>query len=107
MTAPSHIPAHRNNADFPAHVASIWADTSPGTIEGGAPASLCGTQNADVVIIGGGFTGLNAAAEALRLGLSCIVLEARRVGWGPSGRNGGKIGRGSCRGGGGQYGWMS
>jgi gamma-glutamylputrescine oxidase len=90
MTAPNNFPAHRSDADFPAHAASVWADTALGNImENQAPASLSGTQRADVVIIGGGFTGLNAAAEALRLGLSCIVLEARRVGWGASGRNGG------------------
>ncbi|MFW7342152.1 FAD-binding oxidoreductase [Pollutimonas sp. H1-120] len=89
MKAPNNIAAHRHDADLPTHGASVWADTPLPNLEGEAHAALSGTQIADVVIIGAGFTGLNAAAEALRLGLSCIVLEARRVGWGASGRNGG------------------
>ena len=43
----------------------------------------------DVAIIGGGFTGVNTAIELAQRGLSVILLEARRIGWGASGRNAG------------------
>ncbi|MCK3850834.1 FAD-binding oxidoreductase [Pseudomonas sp. W2Jun17] len=48
----------------------------------------------DVCVIGGGFTGVNTAIELAQRGLSVIVLEARRIGWGASGRNGGQLIRG-------------
>lgn len=43
----------------------------------------------DVAIIGAGFTGLSAAFHLARAGISVTVLDADRVGWGASGRNGG------------------
>lgn len=46
-------------------------------------------QTADVAIIGGGFTGISAALHLARAGVSVVVLEAERLGWGASGRNGG------------------
>lgn len=52
---------------------------------------LSGEQQADVVIIGAGYTGLSAAHHVAKNGLSPIVLEANRPGWGASGRNGGVI----------------
>lgn len=52
---------------------------------------LSGEQQADVVIIGAGYTGLSAAHHIAKDGLSPIVLEANRPGWGASGRNGGVI----------------
>ncbi len=48
-----------------------------------------GEQHADVVIIGGGFTGLSAALHLAESGASVAVLEAETPGWGASGRNGG------------------
>ena len=48
----------------------------------------------DVAIVGAGFTGLSAAREIARRGMSVIVLDAHRVGWGASGRNGGQLGSG-------------
>jgi glycine/D-amino acid oxidase-like deaminating enzyme len=48
-----------------------------------------GEQHADVVIIGGGFTGLSAALHLAESGVSAVVLEAETPGWGASGRNGG------------------
>lgn len=48
-----------------------------------------GEQNADVAIIGGGFTGLSAALHLAQAGASVVVLEAESPGWGASGRNGG------------------
>lgn len=52
---------------------------------------LSGEHQADVVIIGAGYTGLSAAHHIAKSGLSPIVLEANRPGWGASGRNGGVI----------------
>lgn len=52
---------------------------------------LSGEQKADVVIIGSGYTGLSAAHHIAKSGLSPVVLEANRPGWGASGRNGGVI----------------
>lgn len=46
---------------------------------------------ADIVVIGGGITGLSAALSAAEAGLSVILLEAGRTGWGASGRNGGQM----------------
>lgn len=47
------------------------------------------TAHTDVAIIGAGFTGLSAALHLARAGVSVTVLEAQRIGWGASGRNGG------------------
>ena len=46
---------------------------------------------ADICIIGAGFTGLSAALELAEAGYKVIVLEAREIGYGASGRNGGQI----------------
>lgn len=57
-----------------------------------APApALKGEARADVVVVGGGYTGLHAALNAAERGYSVILLEAGRIGWGASGRNGGQI----------------
>ena len=55
---------------------------------------LKGEQQADVCIIGAGFTGLSAALHLAKSGYKVIVLDAHRVGWGASGRNGGQMGTG-------------
>jgi gamma-glutamylputrescine oxidase len=47
--------------------------------------------DADLVVVGGGCTGLSAALEAAERGLSVVLLEGGRVGWGASGRNGGQM----------------
>ena len=49
---------------------------------------------ADVCVIGGGFTGLSAALHLAEQGFDTVLLEAHRVGWGASGRNGGQLGNG-------------
>jgi len=46
---------------------------------------------ADVCVVGGGFAGLSAAIELADRGYSVVVLEAKHIGWGASGRNGGQI----------------
>lgn len=68
------------------HPPSLWS-----AIARPAPAALPLDHDVttDVVIIGAGFTGLGAAWELARRGISCVVVEASDVGWGASGRNGG------------------
>ena len=56
--------------------------------------SLEGSEQADVCVIGGGFTGLSAALNLAEQGLDVVLLEAERIGYGASGRNGGLIGSG-------------
>ena len=46
--------------------------------------------DADVAIVGGGLAGLSAAVELADRGYAVVLLEAREVGWGASGRNGGQ-----------------
>ncbi len=55
---------------------------------------LQGDHQADVCVIGGGFTGLSAALNLAERGFKVIVLEAERIGFGASGRNGGLVGSG-------------
>ncbi len=45
----------------------------------------------DVAIVGGGFTGIATALELAERGVRVAVLEAQRIGWGASGRNGGQV----------------
>lgn len=52
---------------------------------------LRGDRRCDVCVVGGGYTGLATALDLAAQGLSVTVLEARRVGWGASGRNGGQV----------------
>jgi gamma-glutamylputrescine oxidase len=52
--------------------------------------SLQGRLDADVCILGAGYTGLSAALELAEAGYRVVVLEAERIGWGASGRNGGQ-----------------
>lgn len=79
---PSHSPEH----------APSWYATSVNRhLE--FPA-LEGEIVADVCIVGGGYTGLNCAIELARRGYAVALLEARQIGWGASGRNGGQLIRG-------------
>src|SRR5262245_15946016 len=47
--------------------------------------------DAEVAIVGGGFTGLSAALHLAEGGRSVCLLEGRVIGWGASGRNGGQV----------------
>lgn len=55
------------------------------------PIAAQGTLDCDVVIIGGGFTGLAGALACAEKGFSVILLEAETLGFGASGRNGGQL----------------
>ena len=52
---------------------------------------LDGSRRADVCIIGGGYTGLSSALHLAKRGYDVLLLEARKPGWGASGRNGGQL----------------
>ena len=56
--------------------------------------ALRGEVKADVCVIGGGYTGLSAALHLAEKGLDVVLLEAHRIGFGASGRNGGQVGSG-------------
>jgi gamma-glutamylputrescine oxidase len=56
--------------------------------------SLDGSTSADVVIVGGGYTGLSAAVHLAKTGSDVVLVEAHRFGDGASGRNGGQLGTG-------------
>ncbi len=55
---------------------------------------LKGETRADVCVIGGGYTGLSAALHLAKKGFDVVLLEAHRIGFGASGRNGGQVGSG-------------
>lgn len=70
------------------HVDSYWAATAGAEVADAAPVSS--DMDVDIAIIGGGYTGLSTAYHlGRRFGISAHVLEANRIGWGCSGRNGG------------------
>jgi len=73
----------------PDHVDSYYAATSR-DLQLRRPA-LSGALDADVCIVGAGYFGLYTAIELARAGRRVVVLEASRVGWAASGRNGGQI----------------
>ena len=82
------LDANEQRGEFPP---SYYAASAPNAPE--RPA-LAGDVRTDVCVIGGGFTGLSAALRLSELGYSVVLLEAHRVGWGASGRNGGQLGTG-------------
>jgi glycine/D-amino acid oxidase-like deaminating enzyme len=57
-------------------------------------ARLEGTVSAEICVIGGGLAGLTCALELARTGREVLLLEANRIGWGASGRNGGFVSAG-------------
>jgi gamma-glutamylputrescine oxidase len=71
--------------DYPASWYAASASAAP------LRPALTGAVHCDVCVIGAGYTGLSTAIELAEHGYRVIVLEAARVGWGASGRNGGQI----------------
>jgi len=70
------------------HTGSYYAASANDTVR--YPA-LEGSVSADVCIVGGGFTGVATALTLAERGYSVALVEANRVGWGASGRNGGQL----------------
>jgi glycine/D-amino acid oxidase-like deaminating enzyme len=70
------------------HVASYYAAS---VHERTAYPALAGDVRADIAVVGAGFTGISAALSLAERGYDVVVLEANRVGWGASGRNGGQL----------------
>ncbi len=84
MTAPCNTP-------LPSYPPSYYAATRTGEI-GATP--LVGDTKADVVIVGGGYTGVSTALHLAESGVDVVLLEGRRIGWSASGVNGGQLGSG-------------
>lgn len=80
-------PLYRN--DRPGQLPQSWYVASTDIPPERPP--LYGHTTADVCIIGAGFTGLSAARHLAAKGLEVVVLDAHRVGFGASGRNGGQV----------------
>ena len=70
------------------HTESYYAATAN---ERTAYAALEGGQSVDVCVVGAGFTGVSTALNLAERGYSVALVEANRVGWGASGRNGGHL----------------
>jgi gamma-glutamylputrescine oxidase len=81
--------------DMPAeHAQSLYAANADRSL---AFPHLDENVPAHVAIIGGGYTGLSAALHLAEAGVDVVVIEAERVGWGASGRNGGQLHSGQRR----------
>lgn len=82
----------------------LTANDSPGQYPGSYYAATAtrlkerpratGQISCDVCVVGGGYTGVSAALHLARRGYQVVLLEAHRLGWGASGRNGGQVNTG-------------
>ena len=70
------------------HTDSYYAATASGVTD---YPSLQGSKSADICVVGAGFTGVSTALTLAERGYSVALVEANRVGWGASGRNGGQL----------------
>lgn len=70
------------------HTRSYYAATAT---EGATFAELKGGVDADICVVGGGFTGVAATLTLAERGYRVALVEANRIGWGASGRNGGQL----------------
>lgn len=79
----------------PSHIDSYYGRTlAPGPDH----PTLAGKHEAEICILGGGLAGLSAGLSLAERGRTVALVEARRVGWGASGRNGGFVSPGFSRG---------
>lgn len=85
----TNMPGPRREEEHPA--ASYYAATANDRTR---HPPLAGDCEADVCVVGGGYTGLSAALHLAEAGFSVRLVEANRIGWGASGRNGGQVGSG-------------
>jgi len=76
------------------HAPSLFAASADATLN--FP-PLAERTRADVAIVGGGYTGLSAALHLAEAGVDVALVEAAKVGWGASGRNGGQLHSGQRR----------
>jgi glycine/D-amino acid oxidase-like deaminating enzyme len=76
------------NTDEIAWPQSLWAAVTP---SGPALPRVQGKLQADVVVIGAGFTGLSTALQLRQAGVDVAVVEAMEPGWGASGSNNGQV----------------
>src|SRR6478735_11539689 len=67
---------------------SLWAAATPA---GPDLPELIGSEQADVIVIGAGFTGLSTALHLREAGVDVAIIEAAEPGWGASGRNNGQV----------------
>lgn len=67
---------------------SLWAAMTPA---GPDLPELDGVAEADVIVVGGGFTGLSTALHLREAGVDVAIVEAMEPGWGASGRNNGQV----------------
>jgi len=79
------LTANDKQGQYPA---SYYAATAQSLPEFPAAA---GDITCDVCVIGGGYTGLSAALHLAQSGVDVVLIDAHRVGWGASGRNGGQV----------------
>jgi glycine/D-amino acid oxidase-like deaminating enzyme len=79
------VPKHSIVTDM--KLTPFWTDnaTTPHNLTAQQP------EQADVAVIGSGYTGLHAAYSLAKSGANVVVLEANSVGWGASSRNGGMV----------------
>src|SRR5262249_44244073 len=89
-----YSPSHRSPMPYqsPVSPGRSWYEDS--TEDPPRYPALDGDLRADVVVVGGGFTGLSAAAHLAKAGANVALVEAYRFGDGASGRNGGQLGTG-------------
>jgi glycine/D-amino acid oxidase-like deaminating enzyme len=78
----------KQTSDTREHTPSYYADSARWPTAYG---ELENDEQAEVVVLGGGFTGVNTALELAERGYQVSLLEANRIGWGATGRNGGQI----------------
>ena len=70
------------------HTASYYAATANWQTD---YPQLMGEHRCDVAVVGAGFTGISTALHLAEWGYDVALIEANRVGWGASGRNGGQL----------------
>lgn len=77
------------------YIDSYYTDTAIGITD---VQQLRSDYRCDVCVVGGGYTGVSAALHLAESGYDVILLEANRIGWGASGRNGGQLHSGQRKG---------